>query len=316
MSTNFAPKLDAIEMGDEVNDEQELYQSYSVDEDQERTNQHYEFHEDFFFSFTGGEWNTYSCNYWPDGVTSDTASQEAKLNLMAKYMRLEPGMRILDVGCGWAGPLVYLCKTYECRGVGLNLSPKQKIAADKRIAHYGVDVDINVMHWEDFNDDEGFDAIYTDEVIVHFNDLGGFFEKALCLLKPGGMLVNKEGHFTRKEYLTTLSRGEAFVNEIYGLTGNYRTVWEEMQLLDQAGFEVSDYFQIDRAHYRKTFDHWLSNMFKHREHMIEVASQEAYRNFRIYLKLVRAGFNTPVPTVDIIAGRKPVEGQQKASSFK
>lgn len=284
--------------------EHELYQSYTVDEDVERTNQHYEYHPDFFYSFTGGEWNVYSCNIWDAGITTDTESQEAKLDLMAHYMELKPGGRILDVGCGWGGPLTYLTTRYGVQGVGLNLSPIQKEAAEARAEKHNAPIKVYNCHWADFDDDEGFDAIYTDEVIVHFNDLLGFFKKAHALLKPGGMMVNKEGHFTRKQYLTKLSRGEVFVNEIYGFTGNYRTVYEELEMVDQAGFELVWHHQIDRSHYRTTFDHWLSNMYDNRQRMIEVSSAEDYKKFRIYVKLVRQGFNTSIPTVDIIASRK------------
>jgi cyclopropane-fatty-acyl-phospholipid synthase len=295
----------------EVQEAHELYQSYTVQEDIERTNVHYEYHPDFFYSFTGGEWNCYSCNIWDEDVTNDTQSQERKLDLMAHYMGLQPGMRILDVGCGWGGPLTYLCKTYQCTGVGLTLSHTQKKAADERAKRYGVDIEIRVQHWEEFDQPESFDAIYTDEVIVHFNDLLGFFKKCYRLLKPGGMMVHKEGHFTRKEYLTSLSRGEVFVNEIYGFTGNYRTVWEELQMVDEAGMQLVWHHQIDRAHYRKTFDAWLSNMYANRQRMIEVASEDDYKRFRIYVKLVRQGFNSTVPTVDIIASRKPVDDVPK-----
>lgn len=287
-----------------VRPQHELYQPYDVQTDADRTNVHYEQHPDFFYGFTGGEWNVYSCNIWDEGITTDTQSQEAKLDLMAQYMQLQPGMRILDVGCGWGGPLTYLCKKYQVQGVGLMLSPIQKQAAEERIAKHGVDAQVQICHWQEFDDSQPFDAIYTDEVIVHFNDLVGFFKKAHRLLKTGGMMVNKEGHFTRKEYLTQLSRGEAFVNEIYGFTGNYRTLYEELHMVDQAGFELAWHHQIDRSHYRTTFDHWLSNMYANRERMIEVSGEDNYRRFRAYLKLVRAGFNTTTPTVDIVASRK------------
>lgn len=118
-------------------------------------------------------------------------------------------------------------------------------------------------------------------------------------------MLNKEGHFTRKKYLTKLDRGEVFVNEIYGFTGNYRTLYEELALMDEAGFELVCHEQIDREHYRKTFDHWLTNMYQNREVMINASGKDAYQRFRAYVKLVRAGFNTTVPTVDFIAGRKP-----------
>src|SRR5687767_12462584 len=96
---------------------QQLYQSFSTEEDKQRTNVHYEQPVQFFYRMTGGEWNVYSCNLW-DHATTDTESQEAKLDLLAQFMDLKPGQRILDVGCGWGGPLVYLCKTYGVEGVG------------------------------------------------------------------------------------------------------------------------------------------------------------------------------------------------------
>ena len=105
--------------------EMEFYQSYSTEEDKARTNVHYEHPVAYFNAITGGRWNVYSCNLW-EGTTDDTESQEAKLDLMARLMDLQPGQRILDVGCGWGGPLTYLCQKYKTRGVGLTLSPTQK----------------------------------------------------------------------------------------------------------------------------------------------------------------------------------------------
>jgi cyclopropane fatty-acyl-phospholipid synthase-like methyltransferase len=108
----------------------QLFHSYSVEEDRVRTNVHYEQPPEFFYLITGGEWNCYSCNLW-DGATTDTESQEAKLDQTAALAGLERGMRILDVGCGWAGPLAYLCQRYGVSGVGLTLSPSQKEAGDE-----------------------------------------------------------------------------------------------------------------------------------------------------------------------------------------
>ncbi|TMC46258.1 MAG: hypothetical protein E6J20_21265, partial [Chloroflexi bacterium] len=88
--------------------EHQLYHAYSVEEDRHRTNVHYEQPAEFFTLITGGEWTVYSCNLWDEGTADDTASQEAKLELIARLAGLSPGMRLLDVGCGWAGPLTYL----------------------------------------------------------------------------------------------------------------------------------------------------------------------------------------------------------------
>lgn len=290
-----------------VASEHELYHSYSTEEDKQRTNRHYELPVEFFYLFTGGEWNVYSCNLWASaqrgGVQSDTESQEAKLDLLAQLMKLKPGQRVLDVGCGWGGPLVYLCKTYGVQGVGLTLSSTQKRAAEERVAQHGVDAEIVECHWRDYQDERRFDAVYTDEVIVHFNDLGGFFTKVHSLLRDGGIMLNKELHFTHHSY-SHMNRASAFVNEIYGSTGNYRTLAEELAILDEAGFEAQAIHQIPRSDYQKTIDRWLSNMAEHKEAMEALVGTETYRRFRIYLKLASQIVSGPIMTVDSIVAHK------------
>src|SRR5262245_9701665 len=126
--------------------ERQLYQAYSTEEDIRRTNLHYEQPVEFFYQVTGGEWNVYSCTLWDDAKT-ETEAQERKLDQLAELLDLKPGQRIMDVGCGWGGPLVYLCTKYGVRGVGLTLSALQKQAADQRIARYGANAEVIVCHW-------------------------------------------------------------------------------------------------------------------------------------------------------------------------
>ena len=282
--------------------EQELFQSYSSQEDKERTNLHYEQPPEFFYAIVGGEWHTYSCNLW-SGATTDTESQEAKLDLLARLMELQPGQRVLEVGCGWGGPLVYLCKTYGVQGVGLTLSPTQKRYADKRIADYGVDAEVVECHWRDFHDERGFDVVFTDEILAHVTDLGGFFAKTHALLRPGGRVLNKELHFTHSRY-KQLSRAATFIHEIYGLTGNYRTLGEELTLLDENNFAPQIVHQIPQEHYRKTAARWLANMYQHKEELQALVGAESYRRFRIYLKIVHKLFTRRTMTIDVIVAAK------------
>ncbi|MEA2572950.1 MAG: cyclopropane-fatty-acyl-phospholipid synthase [Chloroflexia bacterium] len=281
----------------------ELYQSYTTEEDKQRINVHYEQPSDFFLLITGGKWNTYSCNLWSEGITTDTESQEAKLDLLAQLMELKPGQRILDVGCGWAGPLVYLCKKYGVRGVGVTTSPTQKRTAEERIARYGVDAQIVLCHWRDFQDEEGFDAVYTDEVIVHFNDLGQYFIKVYDLLHAGGRMLNKELHLPHHKF-TQLSRAGAFVHEIYGNTGNYRTLAEELTLAGEAGFEVRGVHQIPLWHYERTSEHWIANMQQNKKELVALVGPEHYRRFLTYLKITRQGHGRKMFTLDTVVCHK------------
>jgi cyclopropane-fatty-acyl-phospholipid synthase len=282
--------------------EQDIYQALTTDEDKERTNVHYERPARFFTAFTGGEWNTYSCNLW-DGATTVTEAQEAKLDLLAKHMEIGPGMRIMDVGCGWGGPLTYLCKKYGVRGVGLTISSTQARFARERIARHGVDARIVECHWRDYEDGEKFDAVYTDEVIVHFHDLDEFFKRCHDLLQPAGRMVNKELHFTHTSY-ARLTRATYLIQEIYGFTGNYRTLSEELRLLYDAGFEAAHVESIPHRNYALTMKHWLANMHAHRDELIELVGREFYLKFRKYLKVADMWVTSRTCSTDVIVAHK------------
>ena len=275
------------------------------EEDKEGTNVHYEQPPEFFTTITGGTWKVYSCNLW-DGATSVTDSQERKLDLLARLMDLQPGQRILDVGCGWAGPLIYLAKRYGVKGVGLTVSPVQKEDADRRIREHGAEVEVHECHWREFADADLFDVVFTDEVIVHFHDLQGFFEKVRKLLKPDGLMLNKELHFGSSKFLKFTRLG-TFLSQIYGESGNYRMLHEDLALLDQTGFLLERIEQIPIANYQKTADGWLANMQCHRSRLEEMVGAEHYQRFRTYLRIVRKmhGSARPPMTLDVVAARSP-----------
>jgi cyclopropane-fatty-acyl-phospholipid synthase len=239
-----------------------------------------------------------------DRAQVDTASQEAKLDLLAQLLDLRPGQRILDVGCGWGGPLVYLSRRYGVSGVGLTLSPTQQRAAQQRADRYGVDVQVHERHWRDFDAERGFDAVLTDEVIVHFSDLGGFFAKAYSLLHDGGRMLNKELHFTHRRY-AQMTRAMSYVNEIYGSTGNYRTLAEELTLVGDAGFDVQTVHQIPRRHYQLTLSRWMANMQAHRAALEALVGADYYHRFRTYLNVVRHVLRGHTMTMDVVVAHKP-----------
>jgi len=114
------------------------------------------------------------------------------------------------------------------------------------------------------------------------------------------MMVNKELHLTHPKH-ALLERGGEFVSQIYGDTGNYRTLAEELKLANDAGFEVAVH-NIPRWQYETTIDHWQSNMYEHRERIKELLGEEGYRNWRIYLKLARRIQKNV--TLDWVTGKK------------
>jgi cyclopropane-fatty-acyl-phospholipid synthase len=285
-------------------EDQQLYRPLSVEEDREQTNTHYEQPVEFFSTLTGGEWNVYSANLWT-GSQTQTQSQERKLDILAEMMQLQPGMRIMDVGCGWGGPLTYLSTKYGVRGVGLTLSSVQKAAAEERIAQHGADVTIVESHWKDYTDDEPFDVIYTDEVIVHFFDLGDFFLRVYGLLRDGGRMLNKELHLVNARH-SEMTRAMSFINEIFGSTGNYRTLAEELTLVGEAGFDLEAIRQMPLKEYQKTVDSWLANMKANRARLEELVGRKTFRRFQTYLQLCHHIHGGDRMTLDLVLSRKPM----------
>jgi len=287
-----------------IPDEHHLYQTYDQQEESVRVQGHYEQNPQFYYDFTGGEWNVYSGLIWPNATTTLTEAQGAKLDLLAHEMNLKPGMRIMDVGCGWGGPLVYLCKKYSVSGVGITVTPSQVTAAQARAAHHGVDAQFVLSHWENYNDEQGFDAIYSDEASVHFRNLGEFFARCWQWLRPGGRVVNKELHLTH-EYFTNFDRAADHVHAIFGFSGHYHLLAEELQLLNDNNLQLVRVQTIDmQPHYYRTLEHWSANMFNHHAELSALASETVYQDFRKYLKITRRMFASGIFTLEVLTSQK------------
>ena len=299
MDTGLYEKLESAPLN-----ARNLYQSYNLDEEVDRIAYHYEVAPEFFKRITGGEWNVYSCSMWEEGF-SLTQAQEKKLDEFARLMDLKPGMRILDVGCGWGGPLVYLCNKYGVSGHGITISPMAIPVAEERARKYGVNATFEVVHWKNLRSLQQFDCIYSDEVIVHFNDLDGFFKKANQLLKPGGVMVNKELHFRHSRHKHALDKLSQHINKVYAYTGNYRTLRDELELLDRNAFQLEEIVDIPIADYKKTIgEHWVKNLNDNRRELEVMTSAQHVKDFKLYLRGICKIFAAEVFGLHIVASRK------------
>ncbi|MCV6637701.1 class I SAM-dependent methyltransferase [Candidatus Albibeggiatoa sp. nov. NOAA] len=286
-------------------EQRNLYQKYQLDEETARIAYHYDIDPMFYILVTGGDWNTYSCSIFDDSTQTLTQAQEKKLDTFARLMKLEAGQKVLDVGCGWGGPLVYLCQKYGVTGLGITVSPKSAEYAQARAKAHGVDAQFMVSHWKNLPHTAEFDAIYSDEVLVHIEDLQSFYRQCHRMLKTRGVMCHKELHLTHPEHKNWNDRLGQHVNKVFAYTGNYRLLKEELAFLNAANFQTTEIVDIPIADYHTTVDqHWLPNMFKHKQQLIDLTNEQHYKDIRLYLKCTLRSFNSNIFNQHMVVSEK------------
>jgi cyclopropane-fatty-acyl-phospholipid synthase len=146
---------------------------------------HYDLGNDLFQAMLGKRL-VYSCGYWAHANNLDDA-QEAKLDLICRKLRLQPGQRVLDIGCGWGEALKYAAERYGVQGVGVTVSKEQ--AAYARQLCNGLPIDIRLQDYREIN--EPFDAVFSIGMFEHVGALNyrTYFEIARRCLRDDGLFV-------------------------------------------------------------------------------------------------------------------------------
>ncbi len=146
---------------------------------------HYDLGNDLFEAMLG-KYMMYSCGYWASADNLDD-SQEAKLDLICRKLRLKPGQRVLDIGCGWGAALRYAAEHYGVEGVGITVSEEQ--ASYARELCKGQPIEIRLQDYHDL--DETFDGIYSIGMIEHVGgkNYRAYFEVARRCLKEGALFL-------------------------------------------------------------------------------------------------------------------------------
>lgn len=151
---------------------------------------HYDLGNDLYAAMLGLRL-VYSCGYWTqaDGRVLDglDAAQEAKLDLICRKLRLKPGMRVLDIGCGWGEALKFAAERYGVSGVGITISKEQADYARELCA--GLPIEIRLQDYRELH--EPFDAVLSVGMFEHVGvkNYRGYFEVAQRCLPPGGLFL-------------------------------------------------------------------------------------------------------------------------------
>ena len=251
---------------------------------------HYDQPVAFYASFLDPEM-VYSCAYWDDGIDSLEGAQAAKLDYTLRKMRLCPGERLLDIGCGW-GALVIRAAQMGAEALGITLSRPQYEEARRRIAaaNVGGRARVELRDYRDLRG-ERFDKIVSIGMFEHVGRgrFAEYFRGAYEALRPGGLFLN-HAIADQSEGRRRSGPERGFLGHFVFPDGELVAVADALRAAEECGFEVRDVENL-REHYGRTVRTWLANLERNRTAAIAAAGDTAYRLWRLYLAGSAQGFD-------------------------
>ena len=252
-----------------------------------------------FYRLVLGDSMTYSCAYWAApaadvGEPDDLAiAQFAKCDLVARKLGLAPGMRVLDVGCGWGTFALHAARTYGVQVVGVTLSSAQADFARQRMAEEGVAdlVEIRVQDYRDI-DDGPFDAISSIGMAEHVGsaNLAEYAADLFALLRPQGRLLN-HAISLRPDDPQQGPESSSFIDRYVFPDGELVPIARMVSTLEDAGFEVRDVESL-REHYALTLRAWCANLDRSWDAAVAASTSARARVWRLYMTASAMSFES------------------------
>jgi cyclopropane-fatty-acyl-phospholipid synthase len=271
---------------------------------------HYDVGNEFFSLFLD-ESMTYSCAIFSRGAQTLEEAQRTKLDLVCTKLRLRPGERLLDVGCGWGSFLRHAVREYGVRATGVTLSEPQAALARRRAEEEGLGdrIDIRVMDWRDLAG-ERFDKIASIGMVEHVGsaNIDAYAEQLASLLRPGGWLLN---HGIGRLRHTDPEAGPFSERFVFPDAAPLH-VSRITSAIERAGL-VTQTVEGFNADYAETLRHWAQRLDANHERALELAGPERMRVWRLYLRTARRGFESGFIGLYQVLAQKPDGGPVRIS---
>jgi cyclopropane-fatty-acyl-phospholipid synthase len=274
---------------------------HSRERDARAVRHHYDLPPEFFELFLGPSM-TYSCAVFSRGATTLEEAQETKLEMVCTKLALEPGMRVLDIGCGWGSFAIHAAERHGVKVVGITLSPPQVDRGQRVAAERGLSdsVDLRVADYRELAD-EPFDAVASIGMVEHVgaNQIDVYARQVARLVKPGGRVLN---HGIARLRHTDAEAGP--FSERYVFPDAAPLHLSRIQLaLERAGIET-EHVEGLRGDYATTLEHWARNLDANLADALRLAGPERLRVWRLYLRAARRGFESGFTSIYQVRGRR------------
>ena len=258
--------------------------------DSDSIQHHYDVSNDFYRLWLD-EQMVYSCAYFRSPDDGLEQAQIQKIDHILHKIRLQPGERLLDIGCGWGALALRAARDYGAHCVGVTLSRQQYEEATRRVRKAGLEGRCEIR-LQDYRDVDGrFDKITSVGMFEHvgLNHLGDYFRKIRDLLAEGGIALNHGITSSDPDSGESPYGGGDFIDRYVFPNGELPLIGLVLKEMGAAGLEAADIENL-RLHYARTLEHWTDRFEAHGARLRELAGDTRYRIWRAYLAGCAYGF--------------------------
>ncbi|MEN8675012.1 cyclopropane-fatty-acyl-phospholipid synthase family protein [Nocardioides sp.] len=279
---------------------------HSMIRDAEAIHHHYDV-SNAFYEMVLGPSMAYTCAVYPSETATLEEAQFEKFDLVARKLDLKPGMRLLDVGCGWGGMVRHAAKEYGVQALGVTLSQEQASYAKAMLDREGLGDLAEVRHL-DYRDvlESDFDAVSSIGLTEHIGikNYPAYFDFLHGKLKPGGRLLN---HSITRHHNRPTPAG-AFIDRYVFPDGELTGSGTIVTAAENSGFEIMHSENL-RVHYARTLAHWNDNLVANWDAAVEEVGIGTARVWGLYMAACRVGFErNEVQLVQVLGGKVDADG--------
>ncbi|MGE0378465.1 MAG: class I SAM-dependent methyltransferase [Planctomycetaceae bacterium] len=247
---------------------------------------HYDISNEFYALFLDPEM-VYSCAYFTDWNNSLEQAQQDKLDMICRKLRLQPGERFLDIGCGWGALVCHAARHYGVQAHGITLSERQLASARKKVARLGLQKQVT-LELRDYQHLEGqWDKIASIGMVEHVGiaNMQAYMHKVRELLPDRGMFLNhgltRPAKANRRKFRRMRPERRLLAKYIFP-GGELDHIGHMLETMEAAGLEVHD-VEGWRDHYALTCKLWCQRLSDQQDEAIRHVGEERYRMWILYL---------------------------------